>query len=827
MRPAQKEHVAEKRRNNRPGPYTQSGRKAKLAASGGWTPSIWNALTFWKSSNASRNEQEEEKDEDHEEAQQSDFDGSPDSLNRNITMRNVEDNEDYDTSLVESNMSSVSDASEAQVLSQLTMQSARHVRFQLPNGDRRRSQFDLPLPSSLDTPLKSSSPKAYSAPLPPSSPFRHSDSPPKDPLSQVSQYIDTVIRPRGGECTDVEALGLSMLIQSSVNQSGSRHATPLGTSPHRNPFLAPPSNSASPSISSSPIRPTFTTPSTDIAAILASSPSPSSPSRTLKQNPNGSIYYQGGGSARPRHRSTTFASSSGRKRVVFSNSFGEGRGDGVRMNGTVEPTTPSDGKRRRVGEERDSSTALPSGSRLAPPAPPNGTTASSQESVPTNGLHFGTSSPASRFTTSTPARPSPLRQSMRAESTSPGSSSPGSASEGSPRSRFSVTGVEGRSKASEKASEIMAGIINDATPKKPSTRSPTKRNRKTTTKASKPPPRPARAAAPPPDPEPRKLSALETIQKTAPPVQTGSKRSHTSMTPPALPSLSTNGIAKGVGAGPIAEKPFVIEIDDDEPESEPRSPKKQRSEKQEPSNGKKAAEKERRAVEICDVDMATASPADADNKRPVFPGLFKAPARFQSAPKEPSPLRQSFQPDGPSSPPQNAAPASEAFMFAAKSNPAASTFKPATASFTQTSISSTLGQPEKSSSVKQQPSQSLPQVSAKPSFNVTEPIPPVLGSVTSPAFSFNSSSSQPAAPSAEADSSASAAASSSTSSASSSSKPPPGNAATDSLVLAKKQVLELPSTQTNVKQRLLFPSTSCPNLILQPSQTPSIRLHLP
>ena len=52
---------------------------------------------------------------------------------------------------------------------------------------------------------------------------------------------------------------------------------------------------------------------------------------------------------------------------------------------------------------------------------------------------------------------------MRADSSSPGSSSPGSVNGGSPRSNSE--GDE-KSRTSETASEILAGIIKDATPKK-------------------------------------------------------------------------------------------------------------------------------------------------------------------------------------------------------------------------------------------------------------------------------------------------------------------------------------------------------------------------
>lgn len=375
--------------------------------------------------------------------------------------------------------------SEEQVLVSLT-RSPRHVHFQLPNGDKeksnRRSQ------STSETPVKNGSQGTYVAPLPPSSPLRRSEFP-KDPLTTVTEYIDTVLRPRGGECTDVEAIGLSVLIQSSVNRTSvaisihrclkfpAESGRQPGT-PDLNPFLIPKRNSGSSFAFPSPsIRPMFTNPSTDIEAVLAassdasrspsvispsttSSPSRPSVSRTLSQNPNGTLYYQGGGSSRPRYRSSAFGSPT-RKSVSFSRGFGEGKSNPSTPNGAAETPSPSDGKRRRVGEEKDSSVAQASGSPAVTPNKTNTPPLATVSSTPA--LRFGTSSPASRLLANTPARPSPLRQSIRADSSSPGSSSPGSVNGGSPRSNSE--GDE-KSRTSETASEILAGIIKDATPKK-------------------------------------------------------------------------------------------------------------------------------------------------------------------------------------------------------------------------------------------------------------------------------------------------------------------------------------------------------------------------
>lgn len=87
---------------------------------------------------------------------------------------------------------------------------SRDDHSQKPQGDQSNKPDSL-----LDSEELAGNPRKdpYVAPLPPSSPL----SPSQDPLAKVTDYIDNVLRPRGGECTDVEAIGLSMLIQSSVN----------------------------------------------------------------------------------------------------------------------------------------------------------------------------------------------------------------------------------------------------------------------------------------------------------------------------------------------------------------------------------------------------------------------------------------------------------------------------------------------------------------------------------------------------------------------------------------------------------------------------------
>jgi hypothetical protein len=170
-----------------------------------WTPSIWSALTFWKSRNASHRD-EEDKQEDYDGDVSTDYNEVSNLLTLEDTMDTAGEDAMHHMSLLDVNTSP-----EKQDVVFLT-QSPPDVPLHQSNGDHGRlnnSSFLLDSETPVSTPQKD----PYVAPLPPSSPL----SPSQDPLAKVSDYIDNVLRPRGGECTDVEAIGLSMLIQSSVN----------------------------------------------------------------------------------------------------------------------------------------------------------------------------------------------------------------------------------------------------------------------------------------------------------------------------------------------------------------------------------------------------------------------------------------------------------------------------------------------------------------------------------------------------------------------------------------------------------------------------------
>ncbi|KAF8519003.1 hypothetical protein BU17DRAFT_66165 [Hysterangium stoloniferum] len=627
MPASQRNEIAQKRRRDRNAisPYNQTKRKEKMMASRGWGPSIWDLLAFWRSNK----EPEEEMNIDEEEADETD------------EAEEAEETPDNDQS---ADLSGAADES-------VSMMNTSTIS---------EDQVEATAPQKRPP---------YVAPLPPSSSQRQFG-PYSDPIAKVSEYLETVVRPRGGECTDIEALGLSVLIQSSVNQSTSAEATlnKLISSPFSFPAFNTPF----------PLRPTFTTPETNLAALLSPKTGYTKTpiTRTLAQNPNGPLFYRGGGSARPRYRSPAFASSSPRKKILFPSNFGDRRMDAP--NGHAEPASPSDGKRRRVGEEKDSSVAQPSGlaseseSSTATQEPTdmvgtiNGTVTSNSNVQRT--LRFN---PPPRLTASTPVKPSPLRQTVRADSSSPGS----------PNS--SVNGVNGTTpNGSKVASDILAHIIEEATPPKPKEptlednfRNPyqrgTKRARKTITKVVRPPPLPPRptrytetASSTVPE-SPKKLSAFETIQRTAPQPasQTASKRSLGVATIP-------QGEIKYSGAG-SSDNPVIIELDDDDDEPPTKRQKATNESERETGGTPREAPEAPITIDV-DVDMdagdASATrpsevvePMDQEAqkrqevKRALFPSTLGKGRRLKSVPKEPSPLRQSFQPGEPPSPPMDAA----------------------------------------------------------------------------------------------------------------------------------------------------------------------------
>ncbi|GJJ11024.1 hypothetical protein Clacol_005253 [Clathrus columnatus] len=703
--------VAEKRRTQRreSSPYNQRGRKDKMAASRGWRPTIWKALTFWRSEDTQSSD--EDSDPSEEVAEPNVGENGKDAGTQ--VQEVVEDGNDADSS----SMMNSSIVSEDQVFRQLISPTPRQVRFQLPSpslNSRRISPFQ-PGPS---VPFTSRRQQPYVAPLPPSSSLNKTG---EDPLEKVSQYLDNVIRPRGGEVSGVEAMGLTMLIQSAVKGDYSQQPLEKPPSDHyllgSNSATSTPSRDVSPNHNpfvflkpETPLKPTFTTPNTNFAAIFSqpdttttttsSTTKYASSSRSLTRNPNGTVMFQGGSSAKSRYRSSAFGTSSSRKKVTFSRDFGESKiGSSNGISNLTSST--SDGKRRRIDEERSSSAVASStpffqtasSSSQTKEFGTGATALNGHGTIGTSRAQAPTSAPVSapsnirlggsnnRFTSTTPVRPSPLRQSMRADSSSPGSPS---SNRGTPEAK---TNGKIAKQSEAKALAIMTEIIQSASRPKDEqasslnpdltnpydTRPASKRARKST-KPARPPPRPARRTVsaeitPPPQP-PRKPTALETIEQSAPSsVQAQSKRVHAEMT----------------GSSPQSHKPKrpspvihdVIEIDDDDDDEQPPA-KRAKPEKTKP------LEPIKESVEIIDidgdVDMTTPAPASTNNvlrpseivepmesdasdtskpavSRTLYPtSLSKASNGFGVTPKKPSPLRNSFQPESDNSTPTNVAP---------------------------------------------------------------------------------------------------------------------------------------------------------------------------
>ncbi|KAL0067227.1 hypothetical protein AAF712_005797 [Marasmius tenuissimus] len=216
---------------------------------------------------------------------------------------------------------------------------------------------------------------------------------------------------RDRHISSIEAEGLISLLKKSTSETREpfRFSSSPSTPQRGNSPLF-----ASTSTSSNPFR--FSTP-TDSPNQLSSSTTP----KLLKNNPNGKYRWQGGGSAKPRSRNR-----------YQSPAFGTSRASSERLVLKESPEKiKTDTKRRRVGDEAESSTASPSGSSLTPPpttrsgAPaPSPTRTALAAPLPTpNGVPSGSgkvnginTSSSSRLRTSmiqkptTPVVPSPLRQ---------------------------------------------------------------------------------------------------------------------------------------------------------------------------------------------------------------------------------------------------------------------------------------------------------------------------------------------------------------------------------------------------------------------------------
>ncbi|KAF9462908.1 hypothetical protein BDZ94DRAFT_1260156 [Collybia nuda] len=284
-----------------------------------------------------------------------------------------------------------------------------------------------------------------------------------DELSSPAKNLEAVsnfLAERAGQTiSDVEVEGLISLINKSTPPD------------QHEPFRFTSSTPSTPIRGNSPLAHingtniTFTTPAAQTAI--------SSPRKTLTKNPNGRYRWEGGGSSKlPRSRNR-----------YSSPAFGPSRSSNDRillkeMHSTVE--TPKDTKRRRVGDDAAQSSASPSGATtnsttVDPPnlsyrstAPdPSPTRTSEVQALPfpvsnvpptpnriTNGISSSSRLRPPQLSTkpTVPVVPSPLRQAWSGGSSSSQSDSPPS----------QIPGAQKKSKAAN----FMAELIKEVTPPK-------------------------------------------------------------------------------------------------------------------------------------------------------------------------------------------------------------------------------------------------------------------------------------------------------------------------------------------------------------------------
>ncbi|KDQ61566.1 hypothetical protein JAAARDRAFT_45167 [Jaapia argillacea MUCL 33604] len=253
-----------------------------------------------------------------------------------------------------------------------------------------------PPPPTFHTPQP---PPPQAAPL--------ASSPESDTSGSPSKNIETVIQflseNSGRQLNKIEIAGLVSLLQDSSNDADRPEPFRFSTSPGRG--TTPPFG--------------FGTPGSSTNGASTSNASTSKiPRRTLSKNPNGVYKWQGGGSARPKNR-------------YQSPSFGSPRGSPSKLK--LSPpagsaaTTKTDGKRRRVGEDAESSVPFPtaSSSHAEPSGVSSSSSSSSSLAMPNGTSTNGASAPkvngappvTPRLRTTgiamkptAPAIPSPLRQ---------------------------------------------------------------------------------------------------------------------------------------------------------------------------------------------------------------------------------------------------------------------------------------------------------------------------------------------------------------------------------------------------------------------------------
>ncbi|PBK99668.1 hypothetical protein ARMGADRAFT_1161288 [Armillaria gallica] len=443
---------------------------------------------------------------------------------------------------------------------------------------------------------------------------------------------------------------------------------------------------------------------------------PASPTKMLTKNPNGAYRWEGGGSAkvrsRDRYRSPAFGPSRATPdRLILDHS----------TSASITDNTKADTKRRRVINGTGSSFAEASGAPATPQTPtptfrrPNAEISTKLSFNPPamngspskpNGLPASTSTPRIRATfvppkPTTPAVPSPLRQAW-------GQSSPGSP-ESPPQTQKQSS-----------AANFMAGLIKDNTPtKKPDISNPYQ------TPGSARATRPKRPRATGKPTNPKKQPVEEKKEKVYSPqaiieatVPKGSKRSRPTTSAAAAKSLPA----------PKSFRVTVEDVEDDEDDEDQPVAKKMKT----TVNGhttpaaSKGAESPMPEIKVNGINELN-TPAPSPFGSPISSARV---GRSSNAPKEPSKLRYSYQPETLNSPPPapvlapavlpGTIPTPVTFPF-----PAA--MPPPTFSFPAT------------------PAPSPSSLTVTPTFGIPDPKAAALALPSSslPTFSFASSSSKP------------------------------------------------------------------------------------
>ncbi|KAK0188701.1 hypothetical protein F5146DRAFT_1140246 [Armillaria mellea] len=442
---------------------------------------------------------------------------------------------------------------------------------------------------------------------------------------------------------------------------------------------------------------------------------PASPTKMLTKNPNGAYRWEGGGSAkvrtRDRYRSPAFGPSRATPdRLILNHS----------TTASITDNTKADTKRRRVINGTGSSFAEASGAPATPQTPTptfrrsnaelstrpsfNPPAMNGSPSKP-NGLPASTSTPRIRATfvppkPTTPVIPSPLRQAW------------GQISPGSPES-------PPQTQKQSSAANFMAGLIKDNTPtKKPDISNPYQ------TPGSARATRPKRPRAIGKPTNPKKLPVEEKEKVYSPQaiieatVPKGSKRSR----PP------TSVVATKSLPAPKSFRVTVEDVEDEDDEDNQPVAKRMRL----TVNGHTATSASKGAESpMPEIKVNGANELNTPAPSPFGPPTSSARVgRSSNAPKEPSKLRYSYQPETLNTPPP-------APVLAPAILPSAN-LTPVTFPFPA-------GMPPPTFSFPETPAPSPSSLTVAPMSGVSDPKAAALALPASslPTFSFTPSSSQP------------------------------------------------------------------------------------